>query len=125
MYISNLVETTKKNGYYRNVIYTNSDFQLVTMSLNPKVEIGMEIHHHTTQFVKVVSGRGLAIIQEKNGNSTHYPLYSNSMVIIPPNTHHNIVNTSSKKELKLYTIYTPKEHTPNLKQRNKPTPIER
>jgi len=31
-------------------------------------------------------------------------------VVIPAGTRHNIINTSAKKDLKLYSIYSPPEH---------------
>lgn len=105
----NLEEETNDNTYYRRVIYTLPNFQLVLMSLIPGQEIGMEVHPQNTQFIRVESGDGSAII---NGNC--HLLYDGVAVCIPPGAPHNIVNTSHNKCLKLYTIYVPPDHPDNL-----------
>jgi mannose-6-phosphate isomerase-like protein (cupin superfamily) len=53
----------------------------------------------------VEEGEGKAILQ-----GTEYKLKEGSAIIIPLGTEHNIINTSSKKALKLYTMYAPPEH---------------
>ena len=110
---ANIEKITIKNNYYRKVIHTTSNMQLVIMSLKPNEEIGSEIHSHTSQFIRVEEGFAKAII-----NNKRYYLKSGDAIIIPPGARHNIINTSSE-ELKLYTIYTPPEHNPKTKQYNK------
>jgi len=110
---TNLDNLTNENENYRRVLWTG-DLQLVVMSLKPKENIPLEIHPHTTQFIKVEKGRGIALI----GNKT-YTLSKGSCVIIPPNTPHEIKNVSNVRKLKLYTIYTPAEHKKGLVQRYK------
>jgi mannose-6-phosphate isomerase-like protein (cupin superfamily) len=113
-YCANIEKQTMKNNYYRKVIFTTKNMQLVLMSLLPGEEIGLETHRKTSQFIRVDSGKGMAIIDTK----TH-PLRDGYAVIIPPNTPHNIINNGRKK-LKLYTIYTPPEHPKNRRQKLKP-----
>ena len=110
----NIEKLTNQNTYYRKVISTTPQQQLVLMCLKPLEEIGMEKHPHTTQFIRVESGRGKAVV----GKST-YRLSDDSFIIIPPNKCHNIINTSKTKPLKLYTIYSPPEHKPGTKQKRK------
>jgi len=85
------------------------------MSLLPKEDIGMEVHHGTTQYIYIVKGVGEAIIGKK-----HYALGPGVMAPIPPNTRHNIINASSTQRLQLFTIYTPQEHPPSTFQKTKP-----
>ena len=92
--------------------------QLVIMSLKPHEEIGMEIHPHTSQFIRIESGK-CKIIINKNSNNKVINLQDESFIIIPSNTWHNIINTGIT-DLKLYTIYTPFEHKENLIQKYKP-----
>jgi len=107
IFIENLETITKDNGYYRKVIYTvPNEMQLVLMSLPPDIEIGMEMHSHITQFIRVESGEG-ELRQQLDGIS--HPLTSDSTVMIPKGVYHNIINTG-KQDLKLYTIYTPPNH---------------
>lgn len=108
----NIEKMTIKNNYYRKVIYTTSNMQLVIMSLKPKQEIGSEIHQHTSQFIRVEEGFANAIVNNKK-----YYLKSGDAIIIPPGSIHNIINNGCE-DLKLYTIYTPPEHHPETKQYN-------
>ena len=110
----NIENLTIKNKYYRKVISTTKNMQLVLMSLKPLEEIGKEKHKHTTQFIRIESGKCIAIIGNKK-----YKLYDDDFIIIPPNTSHNIINSSRTKRLQLYTIYTPPEHTDGCKQPKK------
>jgi|SRR3972149_10146649 len=112
----NIETLTLKNKFYRKVLYTVShSLQLVVMSLKPQEDIGMEKHPSTSQFIRVEKGKGIAIIKNKL-----YHLKNGDSIIIPPNTYHNIINTSCKNPLKLYTIYTPPEHPKNTKHWTKP-----
>lgn len=119
LYTNNIHEITLANTSYRNVIYTtdkNSDssMQLVLMSLKPREEIGLETHPHTTQFISIKKGSGLAIVGDKK-----IKLKTNSIVIIPEGTKHNIINTSKIRDMKIYTIYVPSEHSNICEQRSK------
>ena len=109
----NIEKLTLKNNFYRKVINTTNNMQLVLMSLKPEQEIGMEIHKKTSQFIRVESGKARAIIGTKK-----YILKAHDAIIIEPNSKHNIINIGDEP-LKLYTIYTPPEHPKNTKQYNK------
>ena len=75
------------------------------MSLQPKEEIGMEVHHDNDQFFRFEKGQGKCII---DGNE--YKLGNGVAIVVPAGAHHNIINTSATKELKMYTIYSPPHH---------------
>lgn len=107
----NLEKDTKSNNFYRKVIETTPQIQLVLMSLEPGIEIGREKHTHTTQFIRVESGKGVAYIGNERFN-----LKDGDAVVIPPNVYHNIKATT---ELKLYTIYSPPEHPKHKKEYTK------
>ena len=113
MFTNNLEKITLNNKNYRAVINTTKNMQLVVMSIKPGVEIGTEIHPITSQFIRVEQGSALAIL-----NGEHHLLYDGDYIIIAPKTKHNIINIGNKP-LKLYTIYTPPEHNPNLIQKTK------
>jgi len=112
---TNIERKTVSNTYYRTVLFTTKNMQLVMMSLLPGEEIGREKHPHTTQFIRVEKGRGKAKIGKKS-----LTLKDGDCLIIPPGKWHNIFN-SGKKMLKLYTIYTPPEHPRKTKQKRKPS----
>lgn len=112
-YYNNIDKQTRKNTYYRKVIFTTKNMQLVLMSIRPGEEIGMETHKKTSQFIRVESGKGQAIISGKV-----HKLKKDFALLIPPRKRHNIINTGNKP-LKLYTIYSPPEHEIGKKERVK------
>jgi len=102
------------NEAYRNVRYTDENIQIVYMSLEPKQEIGMEVHPKTTQFFKVEYGICVVMI-----NSKGYKLSKGQSIVVPPNAQHNVINPSRTEKVKLYTIYSPPEHPSGTFQKNK------
>ncbi len=65
----------------------------------------MEVHPDNDQFFRFEQGQGLVII---DGNE--YKVKDGSAIVVPAGAQHNVVNTSSTDELKLYTIYSPAHH---------------
>ncbi|MEN6554176.1 MAG: cupin domain-containing protein, partial [Methanobacterium sp.] len=88
---------------FRQVLYTARNCQLVVMSLKPKEEIGMEVHH-LDQFFRVEEGIGEAVL-----DGVHHAISAGYAVLVPAGTNHNIVNTGSSS-MKLYTLYSPPNH---------------
>ncbi len=113
-FFGDIEKLTINNDNFRKVVGTTSNMQLVLMSLEPNQEIGLEIHPITTQFFRIEQGIGKATV----GNEL-YNIHDGSALIVPPNTQHNIINTSSTDKLKLYTIYTPPMHAKECKQISK------
>ncbi|KKP87368.1 MAG: hypothetical protein UR90_C0007G0006 [Parcubacteria group bacterium GW2011_GWC1_35_8] len=104
-YNSNIEKETLANKNFRKVLYTAKHCQLVLMSLKPNEDIGMEVHTDNDQFFRFEQGEGKCVI---DGNS--YNLENGSVIIVPAGAQHNIINTSSTQDLKLYTIYSPAHH---------------
>jgi len=100
-----LEKETKKNTYFRHVLYTAEHSQLVLMSLKSKEEIGAEIHKGIDQFFRFEHGRGLVVI-----NGVKHVVQDGSGVIVPAGAKHNVINTSTRLGLKFYTIYSPPDH---------------
>ena len=113
-YAINIEEKSLKNSHFREVLFTTPGLQLVVMSLEPGEEIGLETHDGINQFIRVESGRGKALLNEKE-----YELEDGSAVVIPAGVEHNIINTSRQESLKLYTIYSPPEHPDGTVHKNK------
>ena len=104
-YITNIEKDTLENGYFRKVLYTAPNSQLVLMSIEPKDDIGEETHDNVDQFFRIEDGEGLAVL---NGIETK--ISDGSAIIVPAGTKHNIINTSQIEKLRLYTIYSPANH---------------
>lgn len=104
-YITDVEKKTLDNNYFRKVLFTGPQSQLVVMSIEPGEEIGTETHDGVDQFIRIEAGRGKAVLNGK----TH-ELHDGSAVVIPAGTEHNIINVSDTEPLKLYSIYSPPEH---------------
>jgi mannose-6-phosphate isomerase-like protein (cupin superfamily) len=106
----NIEEATTANDYFREVLFTAGNLQLVVMSLAPGEEIGLEMHDHLDQFIRVEAGRAKVTLgpSESQVAETH-DLEDDWAVVIPGGTWHNVINTGDEP-LKLYTIYGPPEH---------------
>ncbi len=113
-YVAEIENATKKNTDFRRVLYTGKNSQLVLMSLEPGEEIGEEVHSHLDQFFRFESGEGAVIIDK-----VKHPVKDGDCAIVPAGALHNVVNTSKKEKLKLYTIYSPPEHIDKTIRRTK------
>jgi mannose-6-phosphate isomerase-like protein (cupin superfamily) len=102
-FVQNIEEIAVKNEDFRHVLYTARNCQLVVMTLQPKAEIGMEVHK-LDQFFRVEEGLGEAIL-----DGVHTPISAGFAVLVPAGANHNIVNTGNVP-LKLYTLYAPPNH---------------
>jgi mannose-6-phosphate isomerase-like protein (cupin superfamily) len=94
------------NGWFREVLSTGPNSQIVIMSIPPGGDIGEETHDDVDQVLVFVQGEGQAIL---NGRASK--VGPNRLVHVPAGTLHNFVNTGSV-DMRLYTIYAPPEHAP-------------
>jgi mannose-6-phosphate isomerase-like protein (cupin superfamily) len=113
-YVIHLENETGKNTDFRRVLYTGKHSQLVLMSLKPGEEIGEETHEQLDQFFRFEGGEGKVII-----DGVEHRVKDGSGVIVPAGARHNVVNTSERANLKLYTIYSPPEHQDGIVRHTK------
>jgi len=104
-YSTPIEKDTLKNSDFRRVLYTGKYSQLVLMNLQPLEEIGLETHKDRDQFFRFEEGKGKVII-----DGVEHKVKDGYAIIVPAGAKHNVINTSKKRELKLYTIYSPPEH---------------
>jgi mannose-6-phosphate isomerase-like protein (cupin superfamily) len=112
-YITNIEERAIRNEYFREVLFTDTNIQLVVMSLLPNEDIGEEVHQ-LDQFIRVEKGEGKAVL-----DGVETPIADGSAIVIPKGTRHNIINTSGTDALKLYTIYAPPDHKDGIIHKTK------
>jgi mannose-6-phosphate isomerase-like protein (cupin superfamily) len=103
-YIDNIEEKTLDNTYFRHVLFTGKNMQLVVMALKPGEDIGEEVHEHVDQFFRIEQGEAKVIIDDQED-----VLKEDMVAIVPAGSKHNVINTSNV-DLKLYTIYAPPNH---------------
>ena len=113
-YVTNIERDTIANKDFRRVLYTGPNTQLVLMTLQPGEDIGLEVHGDHDQFIRVEEGVGVVLL-----DGTEHSLGDGSAVVIPASVEHNVVNTSSDKPLRLYTLYSPPEHADGTVHRTK------
>ncbi len=102
-FVHDIEDLAVRNGDFRRVLYTAQHCQLVLMALQPKEEIGLEVHQ-LDQFFRVEEGTGEAVV-----DGVRSAVRAGFAVLVPAGTSHNIVNTGSVP-LKLYTLYSPPNH---------------
>ncbi len=105
-YVGHIEKVTEDNDYFRQVLFTGKHLQLVVMCLQPGEEIGNEVHPDVDQFFRIEEGEARFVF---DGTEEHL-VEDGDAVVVTAGTYHNVINTSSKKPLKLYTIYTPPQH---------------
>jgi mannose-6-phosphate isomerase-like protein (cupin superfamily) len=110
VYAANIEYETLNNPYYRQVLHTTPQMQLVVMKLHPGEFIPPEIHPRTSQFIRVESGQALVELDEEE-----ILLNDDEVVIIPAGTRHKVSNVGVE-DLAIYTIYSPPEHPPKCIQ---------
>lgn len=103
-YHAHIEQDTLDNTNFRQVVYTAQFSQLVLMSLNPKEEIGVEVHEGD-QFFRFEQGEGKVLV-----DGTEHSVHDGDVVIVPAGAEHNVINTSDSEPLKLYTLYCPPHH---------------
>ncbi len=113
-YVDNIEKVTLANTNFRQVVYTGQHAQLVVMSLKPSEDIGLEVHQTTDQFLRVEQGEGKVVM-----NGVERLIKDGDAIIVPAGTEHNIINTSSERDLKLYTIYSPPHHKDGIVHKTK------
>jgi mannose-6-phosphate isomerase-like protein (cupin superfamily) len=102
-FVKNIEEISVKNEYFRQVLYTAKNCQLVIMALKPGEDIGMEVHK-LDQFFRVEEGSGVAVL-----DGVRTEIRAGFAVLVPAGTNHNIINTGTEP-MKLYTLYAPPNH---------------
>jgi mannose-6-phosphate isomerase-like protein (cupin superfamily) len=108
-----IVQKAKSNSYFREVLATGPNSQVVVMSIPPDGEIGSEVHPDVDQVLVFVQGEGQAILDGETS-----VVGADRLVHVPAGTRHNFVNTG-KIDLRLYTVYAPPEHAPGTIHKTK------
>jgi mannose-6-phosphate isomerase-like protein (cupin superfamily) len=105
-YVGPIEKATERNQNFRQVLFTGKHSQLVVMCLQPREEIGNEVHSDVDQFFRIEKGEAKFVF----GGTEEHKVGEGDAVVVPAGTYHNVINTSSSRKLKLYTIYTPPQH---------------
>ena len=105
-YVGSIEKATLKNKYFRQVLFTGKYSQLVVMCLQPREEIGNEVHPKVDQFFRIEEGKAKFVFKGKE----EHLVRDGDAVLVPAGTYHKVINASATKLLRLYTIYSPANH---------------
>lgn len=109
-YVVNINKAAKQNDNFRLSLWTGRHLQVTLMSLKVGEDIGLEIHPHLDQFLRVEHGQGIVRMGSSRDNLNIVKRVSDdSAIMIPAGTWHNVKNTGLTP-LKLYSIYAPPQH---------------
>ena len=111
-FVANIEQLALENEYFRKVLYTDQNVQLVVMALQPGEDRGEEMHQ-LDQFIRVEKGEGKAVL-----DGVESSIADGSAIIIPTGAKHNIINVGGDS-MKLYTLYAPPNHKPGTIHKTK------
>lgn len=118
--IINMENMTKKNPNYRIALWTGNHLQLTLMSIEVGGDIGLEIHPHLDQFIRIEEGEGIVKMgKTQEVSDVVQKVGPDFAFIIPAGTWHNLINAGNKP-IKLYSIYAPVQHPYGTIQPTKP-----
>ena len=109
-WVGDIQTLTLDNPNFRTVLYTAANLQLTVMCLATGEEIGVEMHDHLDQFIRVESGQARVTLgPSATAVEVAHEIADDWAIIIPGGTWHNVINTGTA-ELRLYSLYAPAEH---------------
>jgi mannose-6-phosphate isomerase-like protein (cupin superfamily) len=100
MSVFNIEDETLDNEFFRKVIHTDALQQIALMSIQPREEIGKEVHDNTSLFIRIEQGEGVAVLDE-----IEYDIYEGDVVVVPAGTEHNVI-ASGAVPLRLFIVYS-------------------
>ncbi len=109
-FVVDITKATIQNDDFRSALWTGKHLQVTLMSIPVGGEIGLEVHPHVDQFLRVEQGIGHCMMGSAPDKLNYRAnVSSNYAIIIPAGTWHNLVNIGNHP-IKLYSIYAPPQH---------------
>jgi mannose-6-phosphate isomerase-like protein (cupin superfamily) len=109
-YVVDIEDATLSNENYRTTLWTGAHLQMTVMNIEPGHDIGLEVHEHGDQFVRVEAGRArVQMGPSERSLPFEREVEDDWVVLVPAGTWHNVVNIGDVP-LKVYALYAPPEH---------------
>jgi mannose-6-phosphate isomerase-like protein (cupin superfamily) len=109
-FVVNIDEAAKQNNTFRTALWTGKHLQVTLMSIDVGEDIGLEVHPHVDQFLRIEEGQGLVKMGDTKDHLDFEEWVGDDYaIVVPAGKWHNMINTGSRP-LKLYSIYAPPEH---------------
>ncbi len=118
-FVVNIEQATKQNETFRTALWTGGNLQVTLMSIAAGDDIGLEVHEHGDQFLRIEEGKGLVQMGDSEDDLTfEEQAQDDYAILIPAGKWHNVTNTGDSP-LKIYSIYAPPEHPKNTVHKTK------
>lgn len=109
-WVGDIEAITADNSTFRTVVWTGANLQLTVMCLATGEEVGVEMHDHLDQFIRVESGSARVTLGPSATEvAVTHIIADDWAVIVPAGTWHNVTNNGTA-ELRFYSVYAPAEH---------------
>ena len=109
-YVVDIEAATLANENYRTTVWTGAHLQMTVMKIDPGADIGLEVHEHGDQFLRVEAGKARVLMGPTAQDLPfERDVQDDWVILVPAGTWHNVVNTGDDP-LKVYAIYAPPEH---------------
>lgn len=109
-FVTNIETATLANDSYRTTLWTGSRIQMTVMSIESGGDIGLEVHDHGDQFLRIEAGTArVQMGPTRDDLSFERDAEAESVILVPEGWWHNVTNTGSEP-LKLYALYGPPQH---------------
>ena len=109
-FVTNIEADTLANENYRTTRWTGSNIQLTLMSIEPGRDIGLEVHEHGDQFLRIEAGRArVQMGPSEDDLPFDREVGDDWVILVPAGAWHNVTNIGDEP-LKVYAIYGPPEH---------------
>ena len=109
-FVTDIEADTLANESYRTTRWTGSNIQLTLMSIEPGRDIGLEVHEHGDQFLRVEAGRARVQMGPAEDDLTFdHEVGDDWAIFVPAGAWHNVTNIGDEP-LKVDAIYGPPEH---------------
>lgn len=109
-YVVDIESATIDNSTFRTTLWTGKNLQMTVMSIDVGGDIGLEVHEHGDQFLRVEQGRArVQMGPAKDDLSFDEEVGDDWVILVPAGSWHNVTNIGDVP-LKVYAIYAPPEH---------------
>ena len=108
--VINIDKAAAINDNFRLALWTGESLQLTVMDIPVGCDIGVEMHPHLDQFLRIEEGCGVVCMGcSQNCLNDKHQVNDQYAIVVPAGIWHNIVNTG-RMPLKLYSVYAPTQH---------------
>ena len=109
-YVVDIESATLENTNFRTTLWTGENLQMTVMSIPVGSDIGLEVHEHGDQFLRVEAGKARVQMGPAEDDLPFDEEVGDDWVIlVPAGSWHNVTNMGGGP-LRLYSIYGPAEH---------------